>query len=226
VVAHRRPAPRPSRPTQVTMLVVRLALALTLAVSAGLVQAAQPSRSPRATPPGSPLAPPERARVVEVVDGDTLHVRPAGAGAAAGQRRPAPVRLYGVDAPEKAQPWGREAKQALSALVLAKDVELVRVTTDHFGRQVAMVTVDGRDVSAALVEGGHAWAFRRYLGRRPGDERFCRLEYAAREARVGLWSLPPAERDAPWVHRLDGRGRDRLAAERGAEDCVERYEKQ
>ena len=181
----------------------------------------------RAPAPPDTSAEASRGRVVEVVDGDTVHLRLTEADERPGRRAGVvKVRLYGADAPEKGQPHGREATRALSALVLGREVVLQRVTTDHYGRQVALVSVGGRDVSAALVEGGHAWAFRRYLGRRPGDERLCALEYQARAARAGLWALDARRRDAPWVHRRDGRGREKVAAERSAEDCVRAFERQ
>jgi len=195
-------------------------LSLPLVLAAALALARAPA------PPDTPAAA-SRGRVTEVVDGDSIHVRLAGAGERAGRRAGVvKVRLYGADAPEKDQPHGREATRALAALVLDKEVVLLRITTDHFGRQVAIVSLDGRDVSAALIEGGHAWAFRRYLGRRPGDERLCALEYQARAARAGLWALDARKLEAPWVHRHDGRGREKVAAERSVEDCVRAFEKQ
>jgi endonuclease YncB( thermonuclease family) len=197
------------------MLHLHLHLALSLALSL--------ARAP--APPD--LAAESAGRVTEVVDGDTLHVRLAGTDEKAGRKAGVvKVRLYGVDAPEKDQPHGREAARALSALVLDKGVVLQRITTDHFGRHVSLVVVDGRDVSTALIEGGQAWAFRRYLGRRPGDERLCALEYQARAAGAGLWALDARKREAPWVHRHDGRGREKVRAERSAEDCVRAFEKQ
>jgi len=194
------------------MSLLALALATTLALAP-----APPDASPAES----------RGKVTEVVDGDTLHVRLAGSDEKAGRKAGlVKVRLYGVDAPEKDQPNGGEATRALIALVLYKEVVLQRITTDHFGRQVCTVSVEGRDVGEALLAGGHGWAFRRYLGRRPGDERLCALEYQARAARAGLWALEARKRDAPWVHRHDGRGREKVAAERSAEDCVKAFEKQ
>jgi endonuclease YncB( thermonuclease family) len=193
------------------MLLLSLTLALSLA------------RAPAQPAPVVEVA----GRVTEVVDGDTVHVRLAGADEKAGRRAGVvKVRLYGVDAPERGQPHGSEATRALIALVLYKDVLVRRITTDHFGRQVAFVSADGRDVGEALLAGGHAWAFRRYLGRRPADERLCALEYQARAAGAGLWALDPRKREAPWVHRHDGRGRDKVLAERAADDCVRAFERQ
>ncbi len=55
----------------------------------------------------------ENCLVVGVSDGDTLTAR---CGAAPGAYEQVRVRLAGIDAPEKAQPFGQRAKQALSEL--------------------------------------------------------------------------------------------------------------
>ena len=44
-----------------------------------------------------------RARIVSVVDGDTVDAIPAG------ETRPIRIRLEGVDTPERGQPWSKEA---------------------------------------------------------------------------------------------------------------------
>src|SRR5882762_5505503 len=54
--------------------------------------------------------------VSRVVDGDTLVVQLSSG--------PIRVRLYGIDAPEHNQPGGREATDALSALLAGQRVEL------------------------------------------------------------------------------------------------------
>jgi endonuclease YncB( thermonuclease family) len=52
------------------------------------------------------------ARVTRIIDADTIEVR-----LATGSMR---VRLYAIDAPELDQPWGPEATQALSKMILGK----------------------------------------------------------------------------------------------------------
>jgi micrococcal nuclease len=158
-----------------------------------------------------------------VVDGDTLHVRVERI-----SRRGRPyarnvkIRIYGLDAPEGAQAWGDRATEALRALVLDKPVELRVVTRDHYGRTVALVMVDGRDVTAEMIAGGHGWAFRSYLGSLEGDTLYCALEYRAREARLGLWAS--SSHGPPWAYRHGGNGRSRVAAEHSAKDCVAHFE--
>lgn len=161
--------------------------------------------------------------VSRVVDGDTLHFR-AQPGPGRRHARKVKVRLYGIDAPEARQPFGTASTRALERLVLGREVEVYPVTRDAHGRLVALVRVNGLDVSSTMVRGGYAWAFRLYLGRYRGDDAFCFLEYEARDAGAGLWALEPRKRSAPWVYRHRGRERRRIAAERSARDCVAAFE--
>jgi endonuclease YncB( thermonuclease family) len=54
-------------------------------------------------------------RVVGVTDGDTITLLGE-------NRRQHRIRLAGIDAPEKGQPFGQKSKQALSDLVFRQDV--------------------------------------------------------------------------------------------------------
>ena len=55
-------------------------------------------------------------KVVKVADGDTITVR-------VGRERHR-IRLQGIDAPERKQPYGRASGRALSALVAGKQVRV------------------------------------------------------------------------------------------------------
>lgn len=131
--------------------------------------------------------------VVGISDGDTLKVR-----CPAIQAEPIKVRLAEVDAPEKGQPFGSNAKQALADLVFEKTVEVHRINADRYGRVVArLATRDHPDVNFELVRRGLAWCYPKYLQR--GDE--CRrAEVEARSQRRGLWgdARTPV---APWEWR-------------------------
>ena len=62
-------------------------------------------------------------RVIEVTDGDTIHVALASG--------PVIVRLHSIDTPERAQPWGR---QAWASAPTAADLERVSPTRDAVDR--------------------------------------------------------------------------------------------
>lgn len=129
--------------------------------------------------------------VTRVIDGDTIDVQ-----LTSGSIR---VRLNGVDTPERGQPWGREATQALAALVIAKRVDLEPFTQDRYDRLVANVFIGSVIVNDVLVSQGHAWAYRRYLSR--DNLELCGVEAAARKAKRGLWALRAEDRAAPWDWR-------------------------
>ena len=130
-------------------------------------------------------------RVTRIVDADTIEVR-----LETGAIR---VRLHAIDAPELDQPWGPEATQALSKMILGKNVALEPFEQDQDKRVVATVFLGKVDVNADLVRLGHAWAFRPQMTK--ADEQLCELEGEARAARRGLWSLPVDQTQAPWEWR-------------------------
>lgn len=130
--------------------------------------------------------------VTHVSDGDTVWVRPDDAP----QRRPLKLRLVGIDAPERCQPWGAQATAALSARVLQRRVEVPTRGVDSHGRLLGgLFLADGSDVAAWMVANGHAWSAR--WQRRPGP--YAAQERQARERRAGLFA--DAAAIEPWVFR-------------------------
>jgi endonuclease YncB( thermonuclease family) len=127
--------------------------------------------------------------VTRVTDGDTIHVQLSSGDII--------VRLDSIDAPEHDQPGGREATQALTALVLGHAVSLEVITQDRYERLVAQVLLNGESVNARLVREGHAWAYRFFVK----NPDYCRWEDEARSAHRGLWEAAPAS----WVYPSDWR---------------------
>lgn len=155
-------------------------------------------------------AAPRDCLVVGVSDGDTLKVR---CGSPSNYRQ-IKVRLSAIDAPERRQPFGERARQAMSALVYMKDVELACIDTDRYGRSVCKVFVapasapDGPrtlDAGLAMLTLGMAWWYRAYAWEQTPQERgqhqFAEAE--ARARRVGLWH--DAEPVPPWDWRRSAR---------------------
>ncbi len=130
--------------------------------------------------------------VTRVSDGDTVWVRPDDAP----ERKRVKVRLVGIDAPERCQPWGAEAAAALSARVLNRRVEVPTRGVDAHGRLLGGLRLaDGSDVAAWMVSQGLAWSPRHR--RHPGP--YAREQREARERRAGLFAdAAPME---PWLFR-------------------------
>lgn len=95
---------------------------------------------------------PSSCRVWKVVDGDTLDAL------CAGWPPVVRVRIADIDAPKRAgcPAQAERATQALAALLDGQPVEVTPLYTDPYDRTVARVTVDGRDVGAAMLATRHA----------------------------------------------------------------------
>lgn len=78
---------------------------------------------------------------------------------------------------------------------------MVETDQDRWGRVVGRVYLADRDINAEMVQSGAAWAFLRYQT----DPRFSAYQAEARDARLGLWSLPDNETIAPWEWRAGQR---------------------
>lgn len=74
-----------------------------------------------------------------------------------------PVRLAGIDAPEKKQPFGARSKQSLSDLVYRKAVTVEWHKFDRYGRQIGKVIVNGADANLEQLKAGMAWVYRDYV---------------------------------------------------------------
>lgn len=133
-------------------------------------------------------------RVVAIADGDTLTVLDA-------SNRQHKIRLAGIDAPEKKQPFGDRSKRHLAQMVFNKAVTVEWNKQDRYGRTVGKVMVNGVDANLEQIKAGMAWWYEKY--RREQSERDQYLysihEQEAKGRRAGLWADPaPVE---PWVWR-------------------------
>ncbi len=140
---------------------MRTAIALSICVAVSAVGCGRPAATSKARPPAS-MPVPARAepplpvwRVVSVHDGDTLRAIDEGK---VEQR----IRLAGIDAPERGQPFGNVARDRLAALALGQAVAVDVEDVDRYGRTVARLEADGLDVCRQMVLDGLAWQYTRY----------------------------------------------------------------
>ncbi len=142
-------------------------------------------------------------RVVHVADGDSLTVLDD-------QNRQHKVRLAGIDAPERGQPFGKRAATELASLAKNKRVIVDWTKTDRYRRIVGVVWVAPEDcsickpvldVGLALIGDGFAWHYRAYERDQTVDDRrdYRQAEAGARARQAGLWT--DAEPTPPWDWR-------------------------
>lgn len=149
--------------------------------------------------------------VLSVTDGDTIKVQLSSG--------PIAVRMQSIDAPEKDQPWGTEARAALASRLDRRQVDLEVEAQDRYDRLVAMVFLGGENINAWMVSEGNAWAYRDYLK----DASYCHSEADARSRRLGLWGRSPSSTYAPWewrAHQRDASTRLSNYSQETAANCV------
>jgi endonuclease YncB( thermonuclease family) len=147
------------------------------------------------------------ARVIGVADGDTVTVLDA-------NNLQHKIRVAGIDAPEKGQPFGDRSKQSLSRAVMGKPVRVEWQKQDRYGRLVGKVWVAPPDATCrqppcpktldaglAQLTVGLAWHFKKYENEQSEEDRlrYAFAEEEARARKAGLWSQP--DPIPPWDWR-------------------------
>lgn len=129
--------------------------------------------------------------VTRVIDGDTIIVTD-------GVKYR--VRLYGVDTPERNQPFGVNATKFTKTHVLNKYVKIILKGQDRYGRKIGIVKVlnNNFDLNKELVCRGYAWYVPKYCK----DFEIC-SEYQscfdqARSKKLGLWKLDNSVKPSIW----------------------------
>lgn len=147
--------------------------------------------------------------VVGVSDGDTVTVLDA-------NREQHKIRVAGIDAPEKAQPFGQRSKESLSKFVFGREVDVQWSKRDRYQRVVGKVMVADPncrssqcpktfDAGHAQLTAGLAWWYRKYAREQSPDDarQYEFAEEEARSRRAGLWSDGHAT--PPWDWRKTAR---------------------
>jgi len=157
-------------------------------------------------------ADPVPAKVVGVSDGDTIKAVING--------QETKIRLYGIDAPEKAQPYGQVSTDAMKQLTTGHDITVQAIDRDRYGRTVAMVYANGTSVNEALIKGGNAWVYDQYC-KLPVCGEWSRLQASAKSARSGLWQ--DATPTPPWEWRHGGQTAKNDSVQKSKPDVAGNY---
>ena len=130
-------------------------------------------------------------RMVRVIDGDTIVVRDK-----TGEIH---VRLIGIDAPEKNQPYGSQATALVTTLIGNQPIKLSGNSKDRYGRLLSHVHAGNTWVNMEMVKQGAAWVYKA----KP-DTFWADLNDAERDARNnrrGLWADPSPIYPGDWRKR-------------------------
>ena len=126
-------------------------------------------------------------KVVTVYDGDSIKVK--------NYNLTLMVRLAAIDAPETGhgklvgQPFSREAKKMLEALVSGKEIAIKSHGTDMYNRQIAEVFTNGVNVNLELLKGGMAEIYTKSSIKGIALHHYRAAEAAAQRSQRGIWSL-------------------------------------
>ncbi|WP_099069249.1 thermonuclease family protein [Nostoc linckia] len=180
-----------------------VAVAGTSPITKSLVEAAADSTSPHAMPLS------EDWTVASVADGDTITVKRDG--------ETKKIRFCGIDAVEKQQKLGPQAKTYLQSLIDKGDgtVMVIPIEQDKYGRTVAEVFVKPRPgtpgyrseeeifLNGDMVRAGFARHYTRYSNNCPNKVVIEQSEQMAIASKAGVWNDPNAV--PPWEFRKQKR---------------------
>ena len=118
-------------------------------------------------------------KVSKVIDGDTIELL--------AKENPynhitkLKIRLYGIDALELKQAYGKEAKEYLSALILKQEVSLIIENKDKYDRFVGTLFLKGQDINKEMVKNGYAHAYESF------SNKYLTEQADAKKFKLGLW---------------------------------------
>ncbi|MBX7491221.1 thermonuclease family protein [Helicobacter turcicus] len=115
------------------------------------------------------------AKVSRVIDGDTIEFLNKQ------ENKIYKLRLFGIDAPESKQSYGRESKEYLEHLVQDKEVRILLKDKDKYQRLVGIIFLRNKDINKELVRVGLAHSYKDF------SLRYLSSEHYAKANKLGLW---------------------------------------
>ena len=120
--------------------------------------------------------------IVSVADGDTVRARLDSGSTIR-------IRLEGIDAPERGEPFSTQARNATRVMLFNKKVQLKATDVDRYDRLVARIVLEGKDSSIELIQAGLACHFTRFVN----DPLLAKAQLSARAAGRGFWAADAAK---------------------------------
>ncbi|NJK93968.1 MAG: thermonuclease family protein [Bacteroidales bacterium] len=124
--------------------------------------------------------------IIHVTDGDTFVLQC--------EQGSIKIRMDGIDAPEKDQPFGSESTNFMKQYLYKKSTVKTN-GVDRYGRTIGTLYVDGININLLSVQKGYSWHFKKYSS----DPELSSAEVQAKKEKKGLWEDPDAI--APWEWR-------------------------
>lgn len=125
-------------------------------------------------------------------DGDTVNVTVSNG-------KTIKIRLFGIDAPELKQPFGKESQMCLEKMIKDKHITYLprdkKKSTDKYGRTVAVIFDGDKNINLEMVKKGCAWNYAQY------NKSLYTLiaQIVAQNQKAGLWKEDNPQ--APWDYR-------------------------
>ena len=134
-----------------------------------------------------------KGKVIKITDGDTVNVLDV-------INQTLKIRLAGIDAPERGQPFGKAAGKFLASLINQQTVCVNWYKHDKYQRLVGVITHEGEDINLAMITAGYAWHSKKYQHEQSEADRglYNNAEQQARSDVIGLWSQPDPVTPANW----------------------------
>lgn len=116
----------------------------------------------------------DQIKIIKIYDGDTIT-------ALTSKKEKIKIRLYGIDAPELKQPFGKASKRHLIDLISNKSLNINEKGKDKYGRTLAVLYSGDQDINAQMVIDGYAWAYDKF------SKDYVVFQQNAQALKKGLW---------------------------------------
>ena len=135
-----------------------------------------------------------KGKVIRVTDGDSITILD-------NKQAEHKVRMAGIDAPERKQPYGNAARQYLAKLVFKKQVCIGWYKRDKYQRLVGIARIGDEDINLKMIEAGLSWHYRQYQNEQSKADRtrYADAQKEAKKTRKGLWRN--SNQVPPWLWR-------------------------